>query len=253
MEIVHQINSYVCLCSGIALNSLLVWLIWKKTNGEVRYYSWILIQGCIVDSIYLIVASIVQPDFLTVTIQVISVKGGDVLFSESGIFRYSSRSVNRITFHIWIFAYNFTKFSPLNQFYYRYLVLCRGRRVSWQTLLPSFLLITVLSILVPRSSDLLWVVCVTIAFDFVVFQLIIWLAYQVWYTLRTSLNQITKETRSKIFNKQINIALLIQVFLPVIVSSIPIIYLAHAIITKSGIVTICQLMTIPLHWIPVSS
>ncbi|KAI1714652.1 serpentine type 7TM GPCR chemoreceptor str domain-containing protein [Ditylenchus destructor] len=163
MDTVHQINSYICLISGIALNLLLVWLIWKKTNGEVRHYSWILLQGCIVDSVYLLVASIVQP----------------------------------------------------------------------------------------RSNDLLWVVCVTIALDVIVFKLIIWLAYQIWYALRISLNQITKEKRSKIFNKQINIALLVQVFLPVIVSSIPIIYLAHAIITKSGIVTVCQLMTIPLHWIPV--
>ncbi|KAI1717185.1 serpentine type 7TM GPCR chemoreceptor srd domain-containing protein [Ditylenchus destructor] len=279
MDSVHQINSYICLVSGITLNSLLIWLIWKKTNGGVRRYSFILLQGCIVDLIYLILASIVQP--------VILINGGDVLFSQFGIFRYFSRSVNCITIYIWIYAFNFTKFSPLIQFYYRYLVICRERQVSWTNLLPSLLLIILLPFIVAalcslanddtpesfqqiedifhasqnnysvalffpqRSNILLWAACAIIVFDFIVYKLVIWLAYKIWCTLRISLNQITTESRSQVLNKQINFALLVQVFVPVIVSSIPVIYLAHSAITKSGVVTICQLMTIPLHWIPV--
>jgi len=65
MDLVHRINSVVCFFLGTALNSLVLYLVRKRTSEELRPYSCVLAQTAVVDLASLAVNLLFQPVYLT--------------------------------------------------------------------------------------------------------------------------------------------------------------------------------------------
>uniref|UniRef100_A0A915EB77 Uncharacterized protein n=1 Tax=Ditylenchus dipsaci TaxID=166011 RepID=A0A915EB77_9BILA len=59
--IVYEINAYLSCSLAFFFNLLLVCLIWKKTTKEMKTYSFILLQTCVIDLWLVSVIAFVQP------------------------------------------------------------------------------------------------------------------------------------------------------------------------------------------------
>ena len=58
---IHMINCYIASIISIALNSLLLYLIIKHTNKELKSYSRILLMTCIIDMLQAIIIFLFKP------------------------------------------------------------------------------------------------------------------------------------------------------------------------------------------------
>lgn len=61
MERLHQANAYGCFLVGGSLNLILLWLIVKKSNDELRVYSIILLQSAVINLVYLLLYAVCVP------------------------------------------------------------------------------------------------------------------------------------------------------------------------------------------------
>uniref|UniRef100_A0A915ET66 7TM GPCR serpentine receptor class x (Srx) domain-containing protein n=1 Tax=Ditylenchus dipsaci TaxID=166011 RepID=A0A915ET66_9BILA len=58
--VLHQINCWISVVFGISLNTLLLWLIWKRSSKEMHVYRAILQQACLIDIWLLFISSGIQ-------------------------------------------------------------------------------------------------------------------------------------------------------------------------------------------------
>ncbi|KAI1706122.1 serpentine type 7TM GPCR chemoreceptor str domain-containing protein [Ditylenchus destructor] len=119
---VHEVNCWLCAILGIFFNSLLIWMIVYRSVAEIRPYSRILLQTCVIDIYTVVTMIVVQPVFAIVS-------GWNVMH-ENGIARHLPLPYNVILMLLWIFGYYFSIISNALQFFYRYLVLCREMKIS---------------------------------------------------------------------------------------------------------------------------
>uniref|UniRef100_A0A915D1M7 Vomeronasal type-1 receptor n=1 Tax=Ditylenchus dipsaci TaxID=166011 RepID=A0A915D1M7_9BILA len=115
VRLIHSYNSSFCLFIGGFLNCFLVYLIKSRTTKEMKVYSRILLQTCVVDLCVLVIGFLSQPIF----------------FAEYGesakIFNCpfdSSSHMQFLLFCMWIIANFLSSTSMTFQFIYRYLLLC---------------------------------------------------------------------------------------------------------------------------------
>lgn len=126
MDAVHRVNAYVCFCVGICLNSILLWLVAKKSSENLRVYSRVLVQSVIVDTIYLTTSFFYTP--------VLLVTDGSLLIYGVGILTTENSGVGSAgASHLWDFALysawfssvHFSQYSVLVPFLFRYFILTR--------------------------------------------------------------------------------------------------------------------------------
>uniref|UniRef100_A0A915DBF8 G-protein coupled receptors family 1 profile domain-containing protein n=1 Tax=Ditylenchus dipsaci TaxID=166011 RepID=A0A915DBF8_9BILA len=61
VSLVHEFNAYLCFSLSFFLNILLMWLISKKSTKEMKQYSLIILQTCIIDLCLASVGALIQP------------------------------------------------------------------------------------------------------------------------------------------------------------------------------------------------
>ena len=134
---VHHLNSLLCLLVGLPSNSLLLWLIFRRTSKEKKMYSQILMQSCIMDILLLLLAQLVQPvcpPLAPPPSNKMPPTSRKVFFVENGVghdlmasqFGWLPNTANHILFMCWFVAFYFSMVGLCVQFIYRYLVLCRS-------------------------------------------------------------------------------------------------------------------------------
>uniref|UniRef100_A0A915DQ31 G-protein coupled receptors family 1 profile domain-containing protein n=1 Tax=Ditylenchus dipsaci TaxID=166011 RepID=A0A915DQ31_9BILA len=99
--------SWLCFVLGVMLNFLLIWLIIKKTHGEMKAYSKILLQTCVLDLYTLTMAVVVQPIY-------IMLEGNNIML-QNGFFREASQPLNFIVGELWFLATTFRLFPLLSR------------------------------------------------------------------------------------------------------------------------------------------
>ncbi|KAI1715038.1 serpentine type 7TM GPCR chemoreceptor srd domain-containing protein [Ditylenchus destructor] len=118
----YSTTCWICFAFGVALNSLLIWLVLFKTVGEMKSYSKILLQSCILDLYTLCMAVLVQPVYIMLD--------GYMIMLQNGQFRPTGQPWNFIMAELWVFGYYFSIISIVIQFLYRYLVLVKASNVT---------------------------------------------------------------------------------------------------------------------------
>uniref|UniRef100_A0A915DPZ7 G-protein coupled receptors family 1 profile domain-containing protein n=1 Tax=Ditylenchus dipsaci TaxID=166011 RepID=A0A915DPZ7_9BILA len=114
--ILHQVNAYLCFSLAFFFNILLIWLIWKKTTKEMKNYSFILLQTCVIDLCLTFLSAFVQPVYLFIDTYLI--------FYQNGLARDISSPIGLLFFATYIFNYYIAMSANAVQFLYRYLVIC---------------------------------------------------------------------------------------------------------------------------------
>ncbi|KAL3110039.1 hypothetical protein niasHT_015642 [Heterodera trifolii] len=112
-----KLNSLFCLLFGVPLNSLLIWLLLRRTSNEMRAFSQLLVQTCVVDLLVLILAALVLPVFF-----VENGIGFDVM---AGPLQSLPNPANHFVFMLWFGIFYFSIEGIAVQFIYRYLTICR--------------------------------------------------------------------------------------------------------------------------------
>uniref|UniRef100_A0A915E8P6 Uncharacterized protein n=1 Tax=Ditylenchus dipsaci TaxID=166011 RepID=A0A915E8P6_9BILA len=102
---------------ALFLNILLIWLIWKKTTKELKEYSLILLQTCVIDICLTFVNAFVQPVMLFID--------NYFIFYHTGLARVVSPPFHTFFFPLYVFSYYIVMSSSAVQFFYRYLAICR--------------------------------------------------------------------------------------------------------------------------------
>ncbi|KAL3101963.1 hypothetical protein niasHS_003372 [Heterodera schachtii] len=112
-----KLNSLFCLLFGVPLNSLLIWLLLRRTSNEMRAFSQLLVQTCVVDLLVLVLAALVLPVFF-----VENGIGFDVM---AGPLQSLPNPANHFVFMLWFGLFYFSIEGIAVQFIYRYLTICR--------------------------------------------------------------------------------------------------------------------------------
>uniref|UniRef100_A0A915EH27 G-protein coupled receptors family 1 profile domain-containing protein n=1 Tax=Ditylenchus dipsaci TaxID=166011 RepID=A0A915EH27_9BILA len=120
-SILQEINAYLCFCLALFFNILLVWLIWKKTTKEMKHYSLILLQTCVIDLCLTSVSVFVQPAMLYID--------SYLIFYQNGLARAINEPFDMLLFPIWLFSNYIAISSNAVQFFYRYLAICRYKNI----------------------------------------------------------------------------------------------------------------------------
>lgn len=118
MDYPHQINNAVCFVVAVFLNSLLLCLIFNRSPAELKQYSRILVQMCLLDLLAATFAFLHGPVFLLSN-------GSVVLYGVGPLGQSDSHLFNLMVFLPWIWALAFEQSSLSMQFIYRYLIVCR--------------------------------------------------------------------------------------------------------------------------------
>ncbi|KAI1706127.1 serpentine type 7TM GPCR chemoreceptor srd domain-containing protein [Ditylenchus destructor] len=277
---VHEVNCWLCAILGIFFNSLLIWMIVYRSVAEIRPYSRILLQTCVIDIYTVVTMIVVQPVFLIVS--------GWNLLCENGPARYLPLQYNVILYLLWLFAYYFSIISNALQFFYRYLVLCREAKISsFRYLLmllaasipvcgnpwilyelaypdPSrpiaalnsqiFLDIneTVEIVLLARSTSWFLIGLYIGAFDVACYAVIIVCGIKIRKSIVKAAQQQQLSSRVVTYNRQISITLALQAILPCVGSLMSMMcVLSSHLIKETSSAYILAFMTVPLHWMPV--
>ncbi|KAI1706121.1 serpentine type 7TM GPCR chemoreceptor srd domain-containing protein [Ditylenchus destructor] len=277
---VHEVNCWLCAILGIFFNSLLIWMIVYRSVPEIRPYSRILLQTCVIDIYTIITMIVVQPIFIIVS-------GWNVMY-DNGPARYLPLPYNFILMLLWIFGCFFSLISNALQFFYRYLVLCREMKISP---LRYFLMLLTLSIpvfvylwimggitypdtsrpvsevasqifldtnetveivIIAYSTSLSWLFnCVyVVTFDAVCYAVIIICGIKIRKCIANAAQQLSSQ--AVMYNRQISITLALQAILPFVSSFVCMLsLLASALVVKESSAYIEAFVTIPLHWLPV--
>lgn len=159
MERLNVANGWLCLCLGLPLNALLIWLVVRRSPEELRVYRKVLLITALIDSFFLLMTVWVQPVSPppptapstlqhAYILQMVLVDSGVMVFYSVGL--YSHVVVDNYS-HAWncvwlVAAMNtmlFVHFSIPVPFIYRYLVLVRQVEVP----LPTYLLMLCVSAL----------------------------------------------------------------------------------------------------------
>uniref|UniRef100_A0A914HXN1 G protein-coupled receptor n=1 Tax=Globodera rostochiensis TaxID=31243 RepID=A0A914HXN1_GLORO len=122
----------ICLLVGVPLNLLLIWLLLRRTSKEMRVYSQILVQTCVVDLLVLVLGELVQPVFF-----VDNGIGHDLM---AGPLQIVPNPANHIVFMLWFGLFYFSTEGLAVQFVFRYLTICRKMPMNT---LKYFALLTV--------------------------------------------------------------------------------------------------------------
>ncbi|KAI1717055.1 serpentine type 7TM GPCR chemoreceptor str domain-containing protein [Ditylenchus destructor] len=118
----HAINDYTIATCGLTLNAILVWLVINRSAKEMKIYSKILLQTCIIDFALLTFIMAVQPIYL--------VHDGWNLLVSNGPFRAITHPWNYMLMATWFFIVYFSIVSNCVPFIYRYLVICKLKVIS---------------------------------------------------------------------------------------------------------------------------
>ncbi|KAI1700569.1 serpentine type 7TM GPCR chemoreceptor str domain-containing protein [Ditylenchus destructor] len=116
--------AYGCFVLGAVLNALLIWLIIKKTSGEMRHFKSILLQTSLLDVCMLVASVLVQPIFIMLQ--------GSVILLQNGPLRALPMPLNFIVAEAWTFGYYFSIIANVVQFIHRYLVVCHNAKMTPQ-------------------------------------------------------------------------------------------------------------------------
>ncbi|KAI1731232.1 serpentine type 7TM GPCR chemoreceptor srd domain-containing protein [Ditylenchus destructor] len=90
---VHSISNGIAVIAGVLLNSLLIFLILKKSVRAMKVYSRILLQTCIIDLYMLFIVAMVQPIYV--------VFDGYNCMINNGLLKNVSPPYNYIFMHAW--------------------------------------------------------------------------------------------------------------------------------------------------------
>lgn len=114
----HHVNNSLCFLLGYLTNSLLIYLIVACTPSEMRVYRPILLQSCVTDLVYLAVILLVQPAML--------IDSGLTAIVTLGPLSWVGQPWNFALVAAWTVCYQFSQYSLVVPFVYRYVALCRG-------------------------------------------------------------------------------------------------------------------------------
>uniref|UniRef100_A0A915ETQ1 G protein-coupled receptor n=1 Tax=Ditylenchus dipsaci TaxID=166011 RepID=A0A915ETQ1_9BILA len=118
----YTINFWLAFACGMTLNIVLIWLICKRSTNEMKAYSRILMQACIIDIYTLVVAAIGEPVYFIY-------EGVPMVFLNDRA-AYKSEALRFTLVQLWYFGLYIATGSCAIQFLYRYLMLCRGMEVT---------------------------------------------------------------------------------------------------------------------------
>ncbi|KAI1695153.1 serpentine type 7TM GPCR chemoreceptor srd domain-containing protein [Ditylenchus destructor] len=122
---VHEINCWLVVTVGTVLNALLIWLVLTKSVKEMKIYSKVLLQTCVIDLLMILLVLLIQPIYVVF-------EGYNVLLS-NGLLKNASPPYNFILMLIWFFGACFSTISSCVPFIYRYLLLCRLKNLTLLT------------------------------------------------------------------------------------------------------------------------
>ncbi|KAI1707206.1 serpentine type 7TM GPCR chemoreceptor str domain-containing protein [Ditylenchus destructor] len=218
---VHEVNCWLCAILGIFVNSLLIWLIVYRSVAEIRPYSRILLQTCVIDIYTIITMIVLQPVFVIVS-------GWNVMYV-NGPARYSALPYNFILMLLWMFGFYFSIISNALQFFYRYLVLCREVKISS---LRYLLMLLTASIPV---FGYLWIVCCVTYPD-----------------PSSRISSFTAQISFNINETNQIVQIAYGAILPCVSSLLSIIaVLTSVLVVNASSVNYMAYITMPVHWIPV--
>ncbi|KAI1706123.1 serpentine type 7TM GPCR chemoreceptor srd domain-containing protein [Ditylenchus destructor] len=279
---VHEVNCWLCAILGIFFNSLLIWMIVYRSVAEIRPYSRILLQTCVIDIYTVVTMIVVQPVFVIVS-------GWNVLY-ENGSARFLPLPYNVILFLLWHFGYYFSIVSNALQFLYRYLILCREMKISALRYLlmlltasiPVFVYLWILynvtypdpsrpiaSLTAQIFSDInesveimmlaysntlsVYLFCLyTGTFNVACYAVIIICGIKIRKFIVRAAQEQQLSSRAVMYNRQISVTLALQAILPCVGSSISMMaVLASAMVGKASSVYIMPFVILPIHWITV--
>ena len=140
MEQAVQINGYLCFTLGTCLNLILLYFIRRKTAGDLKSYTRILLQMTCIDLLLLITSVLTMP--------IVMISRGKSIFYDVGIVSYFPEPPSAVTFTLmasWHFAIIFAIYALPIQFVYRYHALCKGKILSRSTYASMILISTLLA------------------------------------------------------------------------------------------------------------
>lgn len=122
IHLVYRVNNCVGFFLALLLNTLLLWLILKRSSEELRTYSIILVQTCLSDLLFALAIAVGVP--------VITVIDGGLVTFQAGWLAWIPLPTNFCLVSSTISIYIFS-FSALGaQFLYRYLASVRGTKLT---------------------------------------------------------------------------------------------------------------------------
>uniref|UniRef100_A0A915DIH1 Taste receptor type 2 n=1 Tax=Ditylenchus dipsaci TaxID=166011 RepID=A0A915DIH1_9BILA len=286
---VHKINCWIVVVLGIFLNSLLLWLIKKRSSKELELYSKILRQACLIDFLSLFVIAAVQPIYVIYD-------GYNIMLSNGFLgwlaFPYSSNGMA-----LWFFCFYFAIISNCVPFVYRYMVLCRRQMISALMYLSMLLVCaTLLSVYIacliwstypdekkmhqinasalfdylnfeedssPRSISLLakadsfkWAITCgyIVMLEMLSYSIIITCAIKIKrFVSNASIHETGSKKMAEV-NKQLTFILLFQTVLPIAELSLSLICIFTSTMLADSSYSLSYFsafLTAPMHWIPV--
>ncbi|KAF7636793.1 hypothetical protein Mgra_00003739 [Meloidogyne graminicola] len=286
---INEASAISAFCIGVTLNSILIWLIIKKSPKEMRVFSHILLQTCFADLIMLTINVLTQPIYT-------SDEGIGIVLLNGPVHNLNSLPQNLMLF-IWDNCFFFSFFGFAAQFVYRYLIVNRNINV---TSIQYF--ITLFCVLLPMDfafASLLYATgfpqtgqdkCCS---NLIILQILEWdnnpvdkfqlaqragsfysiawlvvtffitAAYSIIFfcafTIRKFIKEHIKNTKTRVceINDQLNLNMIIQSLLPLL-TIIPVWVTLISSIgntsisnADSTILEITMLIRLPIHWIAV--
>ena len=130
-DLAASINATVSFAIGCTLNSILIWLILKRSSTELRTYSRVLLQIALLSMAYSTISVLFAPVMLA-TAQ------SSVIYGVGWLARENDGSAethvwNANLTHVWSYLLYLTQFSVIVPFIFRYFALCRGYALSGAT------------------------------------------------------------------------------------------------------------------------
>ncbi|KAI1698100.1 serpentine type 7TM GPCR chemoreceptor str domain-containing protein [Ditylenchus destructor] len=136
IQLLSRVIGLVCFVIGMLLNSLLVVLLCKNDSALCdKSYRPIILQICIMDMLSLILLTFYMPAYVSA--------GNYVIYYTLGFFNdvfENAALFTQIIFTAWLFSTLLFIISPSVQFLYRYLILCRKWKPSYQFYVGLYLL-----------------------------------------------------------------------------------------------------------------
>uniref|UniRef100_A0A915DJZ8 Taste receptor type 2 n=1 Tax=Ditylenchus dipsaci TaxID=166011 RepID=A0A915DJZ8_9BILA len=253
---VHKINCWIVVVLGIFLNSLLLWLIKKRSSKELELYSKILRQACLIDFLSLFVIAAVQPIYVIYD-------GYNIMLSNGFLgwlaFPYSSNGMA-----LWFFCFYFAIISNCVPFVYRYMVLCRRQMIS--ALMYLSMLLVCATLLSVYIACLIWStypdekkmhqINASALFDYLNFEedSSPRRFFQMGDNMRNASIHETGSKKMAEVNKQLTFILLFQTVLPIAELSLSLICIFTSTMLADSSYSLSYFsafLTAPMHWIPV--
>ena len=122
------INATACFLIGITLNTMLLWLILKRSPASLRTYSRVLLQSAVTNMVCLTATVLYSP------VQLASAKGsltygvGWLVRADNDI--DGTRTWNFTLHSVWVYTVFFSQLSVIVFFLFRYFAVCHGRMLT---------------------------------------------------------------------------------------------------------------------------